>query len=197
MLTPGGRETMAPSYRRAGLDERRRGNVSLMGDARTIGEAELKEMRWAVQLSEAEEEYVTMRSQGRTPLECIETMDRMWNVERSRKARQKMAEIMENETELARLQAMGIEHMSDAQFRAFKDNILMQIARHPTPNASSSIKAIEAVERQRDEEKFGTQEAVKKTLAECKIRMEELDALEAWARAQVPGKGSATMSEQG
>lgn len=159
--------------------------VELYGESKTLTEAEVNQLRWAVALTEAQETYVGMRAEGRMPEEAIEQMDRMWAVTRSARGTRQAAELMERETELARLQAMGIFHMNDTQFRAFKDNILMQIARHPTPNAAASVKALEAIERQRDEEKFGTKEAVERTLKACEERLAELDALEVWAKQHV------------
>ena len=74
--------------------------------------------------------------------------------------------------------------LSDIQWQALMTKTLMTIVKNPGPHGAASLAAMKAMDVLREKRKMGSEEAVRGTLKACSQRMEELRALEQWARQQ-------------
>jgi hypothetical protein len=141
-----------------------------------------------LQLTDAAKEYGLLRGRGFDPEQSVKEMDRIRNVSRPPADYKAIAKRLEEQTQMYRLMVAGADELGDSQWRAMAGAMMLEIAQKGT--GSARLQAIEAIDRKRYEEKFGTREAVQRTLDDCESRLKKLDEAEAWAATHgVSGAG--------
>lgn len=145
-------------------------------------------------LSDEAKEYAQLRVRGFSVIQAVEEMDRTRGVDREWSARRRVGYLLEEQTTLYQQTLMGVETLTELQWQGMKNAILLNTALRPGPNAGASLRAVELMDKQRYASKFGTKEAVERTLVEAEKRKVELDEIEnAWlARGDGGTAGDAT-----
>ena len=95
------------------------------------------------------------------------------------------------EVKLAEALNAGLETLSDQKWQEIRNAVLLTTVTNPNKNAGASLKAIELMDRQRERNRFGTEEALARTLRDCEERLAELKDIQRLAleRGLAVGRG--------